>query len=203
VSWPKYSVTDSDGIPPTISCPDDIVVENDPGECDYDVPKGEDNWCASTVLSSGLGSGAFFEVGTVHTETYTVEDAAGFTSSCSFTITVNDVEPPDASSVPGPNPSGIIPASNNRDGFWTVSATDIVKSSLLALQIRLARGRFFPGPFDADGKNIHYVKANRFSQKKGPGAVDFRLQGFGDAEVVAMDEAGNVDTVPCTRAKKH
>jgi hypothetical protein len=40
-----------------------------------------------------LESGEFFPVG-ITTVTYTATDASGNTSSCSFTVTVNDVEPP-------------------------------------------------------------------------------------------------------------
>ncbi|MEM7104163.1 MAG: HYR domain-containing protein [Bacteroidota bacterium] len=76
----------------------DITVDNDPGSCaavvNYTPPQGTDN-CpgATTALTGGLGSGATFPVGTT-TETYTVTDAAGNTAQCSFTVTVNDSEPP-------------------------------------------------------------------------------------------------------------
>jgi hypothetical protein len=83
---------------PAISCPKDTIVNNNPGKCGaivkYTVPTGTDN-CpgAKTELTAGLGTGAFFPVG-VTTETYTVTDASGNTQTCSFTVTVKDVEPP-------------------------------------------------------------------------------------------------------------
>ena len=94
----NFTVTVADEELPVITCVENIEANNDPGECGaivtYEVPVGSDN-CpdAVTQLTEGLGSGAFFPVG-VTTETYTVTDASGNTSSCSFTVTVYDVEPP-------------------------------------------------------------------------------------------------------------
>lgn len=94
----SFTVTVADEELPVITCIENIQVNNDPGECgaivSYEVPVGTDN-CpdAVTERTGGLGSGAFFPVGTT-TETYTVTDASGNTASCSFTVTVNDVEPP-------------------------------------------------------------------------------------------------------------
>ena len=45
------------------------------------------------VLQGGLASGSCFPVGTT-TNNFEVTDNSGNTSSCSFTITVNDTEPP-------------------------------------------------------------------------------------------------------------
>jgi len=98
VSVCSFTVTVADEELPQITCIENIEVNNDPGECGamvtYEAPVGSDN-CpgATTALTSGLGTGSFFPVG-VTTETYTVTDAAGNTSSCSFTVTVNDIEPP-------------------------------------------------------------------------------------------------------------
>jgi hypothetical protein len=94
----SFTVTVKDEELPVIACPADITADNDPGKCGavvtYEVPVGTDN-CpnAVTVRTAGLGSGAFFPVGTT-TETYTVTDASGNTATCSFTVTVKDVEPP-------------------------------------------------------------------------------------------------------------
>ena len=93
-----FAVFTEDVTPPQISCPSNIVQVNDQNTCDavvtYVPPKGTDNrFEPTTVLSSGLGSGATFPFGT-STETYTTIDAAGNTSSCSFTITVFDNEAP-------------------------------------------------------------------------------------------------------------
>ena len=95
-----FDVAVNDIEAPFINCPADIVVQNDPGVCGavvtYAIPVGADNCpAATTQLTSGLGSGAAFPVGTT-TETYTVTDAAGNVADCSFTITVDDTELPTA-----------------------------------------------------------------------------------------------------------
>jgi gliding motility-associated-like protein len=94
----SFVVTVTENVIPEITCPADITVENDPGACGtivtYTAPIGTDN-CGNevTTLSSGLGSGATFPVGTT-TEEYTVTDLSGNTATCSFTVTVTDVELP-------------------------------------------------------------------------------------------------------------
>jgi len=99
-------------------CQTNATLPNDTGMCsavfNYTVPVGTDN-CpgAVTTLTDGLGSGASFPIG-VTTEEYTVTDAEGFTSTYSFTVTVEDTElptitcPPDTTLVSDP-------------GFCTVS----------------------------------------------------------------------------------
>jgi hypothetical protein len=78
----------------TLTCPANIVQANDPGLCGATV-----NYPAPTT-SGGCGpvnttpaSGSFFPVGTT---TVTGTSAAG--SSCTFTVTVNDTEPPNVNS---------------------------------------------------------------------------------------------------------
>jgi HYR domain/Domain of unknown function DUF11 len=92
------TVTVNDTEPPTISCPSNITKNNDPGVCGavvtYTTPVGSDNCAgATTVQTAGLPSGSTFPVGTT-TNTFRVTDASGNATSCSFTVTVNDVEPP-------------------------------------------------------------------------------------------------------------
>ncbi len=94
----SFTVTVTENVSPTIDCPGDITVNNNAGECGavvtYTAPEGLDN-CpgATTSLTSGLGSGATFPLGT-STETYTVTDLSGNEASCSFTVTVVDAESP-------------------------------------------------------------------------------------------------------------
>ena len=94
----NQSVTVNDTEPPSISCPSNITRGNDPGICGavvtYTTPVGSDN-CpgATTAQTAGLPSGSTFPVGTT-TNTFEVTDASGNKTSCSFTVTVNDVENP-------------------------------------------------------------------------------------------------------------
>ncbi len=85
-------VTVIDNTPPAISCPININVGFNPAVngavVNYAAPVGSDNCAgATTAQTTGLPSGATFPLGTT-TNTFTVTDAAGNTSSCSFKVTV-------------------------------------------------------------------------------------------------------------------
>jgi len=94
----SFTVTVNDIDDPTITCPHNILVGNDAGHCyamvTYDDPTYSDNCPGSTLtLVSGLSSGSIFPIGTTH-NTFKVTDAAGNTSTCSFSVSVNDTEDP-------------------------------------------------------------------------------------------------------------
>lgn len=94
----SFDIVVADNEAPVISAPANITVNNDAGICGavvtYTAPVGTDNCTgATTALTSGIGSGGTFPVGTT-TETYTVTDGSGNTASASFTVTVNDIEAP-------------------------------------------------------------------------------------------------------------
>lgn len=93
----QTTVTVVDLIPPTIICPGNITKNNDPGQCSAVV-----TYANATAVDncSGVGtpvctpaSGSTFLKGTT-TVTCTVSDASGNPSSCMFTVTVNDTQPP-------------------------------------------------------------------------------------------------------------
>ena len=103
VSTCTATVTVEDNILPTISCPAPVSVNNDPGSCgalvNYTV-NFDDNCAGSTVQqTAGLTSGAIFPIGTT-VNTYVVTDASGNTATCSFPVTVTDVELPYFTNVP-------------------------------------------------------------------------------------------------------
>jgi len=85
-----------DAIPPVISnCPADISVSADAGSCgarvNWTEPTVSDN-CTPTVNIVWIKSklpGNFFPIGTTQVN-YIARDASGNTSTCSFTVTVND-----------------------------------------------------------------------------------------------------------------
>lgn len=95
----SFTVTVNDNQPPTLNCAPNAVYNNDPGLCGatktYALPTAVDN-CSipgQPVLISGLASGSFFPVGTT-INVWRVADLSNNTSTCSVTITVNDVEKP-------------------------------------------------------------------------------------------------------------
>ena len=91
------TVTVQDNIPPTITCPGNIVKSNDPGECsavvNYAVTPS-DNCSFSLDKLSGYNSGQPFPVGVTSTA-FRVTDAAGHQANCSFTVTVSKFGDPD------------------------------------------------------------------------------------------------------------
>jgi hypothetical protein len=106
---------------PVISCASDIIVSNDAGNCgavvNYNTPTGNDNCSATVSQTAGLASGALYPVG-VTTNTFIVTDASGNTSTCSFTVTVNDDEMPAAVCQD-------ITLSLDQNGMATITASDI------------------------------------------------------------------------------
>ncbi|MCB9354614.1 MAG: HYR domain-containing protein [Lewinellaceae bacterium] len=101
----SFTVTVNDTQNPTITCPANIVQNNDPDECGaivtYNNPTFSDNCPGATImLVDGLPSGSFFPVGTT-TNVWKVTDAAGNMATCSFTVTVVDVQPPVFNNCPG------------------------------------------------------------------------------------------------------
>jgi gliding motility-associated-like protein len=144
----SFTVTVVDTTLPTITCPSNIIVANDPNMCSavvtYTAPTGTDNCTgATTAMTAGLGSGATFPVGTT-TETYTVTDAANNTTSCSFTVTVVDAEAPVITcpaNITVSNDSGMC------DAVVTYTApvgTDNCTGATTALTAGLASGSAFP-----------------------------------------------------------
>ncbi|MEI6411652.1 MAG: HYR domain-containing protein [Bacteroidota bacterium] len=95
----SFTVTVTDATLPSISCPANITTNsNVPGTCNavvsYTTPTGSDNCGLSSITqTSGLPSGGTFPSGTT-TNVWRATDVNGNTSSCSFTVTVNDATPP-------------------------------------------------------------------------------------------------------------
>jgi hypothetical protein len=93
-------------VPPTLTCPSDVNVSNDPGVCGaiviYDDPIAFDSCpvgLGTPYIDAGLPSGSLFSIGTT-VVTWMVADAEGATATCSFSVTVNDTEDPSFSGVP-------------------------------------------------------------------------------------------------------
>ena len=92
-----FDVTVNDTEAPSISCPGNITVGNDPGDCGavvtFDVPVSDN--CPGEVLAqtNGLASGSIFPIGTT-TNTFEVTDASGLTTMCTFDVIVTDTQAP-------------------------------------------------------------------------------------------------------------
>jgi hypothetical protein len=94
----SFTVTVLDAELPTINCPANITVNAVLGTCaatvTYTAPVGTDLCTgAATMQTSGLPSGASFPVGTT-TNVFRVTDASNNSATCSFTVTVRDVQLP-------------------------------------------------------------------------------------------------------------
>src|SRR6185369_14904141 len=91
-----FTVTVNDTQPPSITCPANITKSNDPNQCGavvtYPAPTASDN-CPGVGTVCSPASGSFFPKGTT-TVTCTATDSSGNTASCTFTVTVNDTQPP-------------------------------------------------------------------------------------------------------------
>jgi hypothetical protein len=93
----SFTVTIVDIQDPTITgCPANIVVSNDPNNCNANVfwtaPTASDN-CSGVVLTTSILPGSNFPVGTTPV-TYTATDASGRTTTCTFSVTVQDTQLP-------------------------------------------------------------------------------------------------------------
>lgn len=91
----SFTVTVQDLEPPVILCPNNIIVSSQQGRCgaivNFPEPSATD--CTAVEVTSSPSSGSFFPVG-LTTVTSVATDAAGNSSTCTFTITVKDIEPP-------------------------------------------------------------------------------------------------------------
>ncbi|MFN8236932.1 MAG: HYR domain-containing protein [Chitinophagales bacterium] len=95
----SFTVTVNDTEVPTITCPANIAVNTDNNVCgaavSYSVGS-TDNCAGQTVAQTGgLASGSTFPLGTT-TNSFKVTDASGNTATCSFTVSVTDVQLPNA-----------------------------------------------------------------------------------------------------------
>ncbi|MBX7052849.1 MAG: HYR domain-containing protein [Flavobacteriales bacterium] len=96
----NFFVTIIDAELPTVVCTDDVEVNTDPGQCGavvtYTIPSFQDNCGTATgqaTMIAGLEPGELFPVGTTEV-TYDIIDGAGNVSTCTFHVTVTDLEAP-------------------------------------------------------------------------------------------------------------
>jgi hypothetical protein len=97
------TITVNDGQFPVITCPANIVRNNDPNQCyatvTYTVTATDNCSGVINTLFTGLASGSAFPVG-VSTHVWRATDAGANSTTCSFTVTVNDIQLPTAVCAP-------------------------------------------------------------------------------------------------------
>lgn len=92
-----------DNVPPVVTCPSDTVLTAPVGECEVNfmpTPPSAMDACGAIGNISFTPAGNTFLAGTPTTVTFTVSDDSGNTSTCSYTVTVNDITPPQVSGCP-------------------------------------------------------------------------------------------------------
>ncbi len=93
----SFTITVEDNEAPVIACPAEVVVNTAPGACGavatWSAPTVTDNCDNGLTATSNISSGSIFLPGTT-VVTYTVTDASGNITTCSFDVTIVDNEPP-------------------------------------------------------------------------------------------------------------
>jgi hypothetical protein len=197
------TVTVIDNTPPKILCPENIVRSTDLGQCSatvkYPPPIAGDN-CSGVFVFNDPPSGSVFPKGTT-TVTATVIDASGNKASCTFTVTVTDVEAPFAECIPTTNPDGKkVPTAGenpksgqNPDGFYQLGGGDNCDSpAAIGIFIKDSASDFVAGPFKhGDKVKITQAPGVTPNQKKMAGVIVAHIQLKGDALVYGVDSSGN------------
>lgn len=156
----SFNITVRDTEVPVITCPANISVGTDAGNCSASVntpdPVTSDNcgiliqsWSLSGATTGNSTTSGINNLGTyvfnkgVTTVTYTVVDAADLISSCSYTVTVEDDKVPVitcASNITATTPVGFCTAIVN----YTINATDNCPGVTTQLVAGPASGSAFP-----------------------------------------------------------
>ncbi len=183
--------------PCTVTCPTNITVPNDPDKCAAVV-----NYAAPTTtglcgaVTCAPASGSFFNVGTT-----TVTCTAASTDSCSFTVRVNDTQPPKvACAVTTPNLS-VFDHRLVQTGF-DATATDNCPGALtVAVRVSGDEDDETPtgaGVFSPDARSIASSTLRLRQERKGD--ADGRVYLLNNK---TRDVAGNTASNCCTVVVPH
>jgi hypothetical protein len=142
-----FTVTVTDNQAPSITCPANIVANITSNTCatnvSYAIPIITDNCSGVTSLqTAGLASGVSCPKG-VTTNVFQVTDASGNTNSCSFSVTVNDIQNPIIncpSNITQANDNNVCGATIN----YTITSTDNCPGETVTQTAGLASGSIFP-----------------------------------------------------------
>ncbi len=131
------------GLAPQIVCPSNITVNNDEGHCGAIVNFAATETVAipASTITYSQDPGTFFPKGTT-TVTATAVNAVG-TSTCTFTVTVNDTENPTITC----NAPILVSNDEGQCGAvvnYTVTSTDNCAGQTIVQTAGIASGSFFP-----------------------------------------------------------
>ncbi|PWU21513.1 MAG: hypothetical protein C5B50_01585 [Verrucomicrobia bacterium] len=113
----SFTVTVVDDLPPTITCPSNIVVTSCTNIQEFYSASASDLCCGTNVhITYNPPSGSYFAPGTVTTVICTATDCNSNSATCSFTVTVNPIP----ASFQNGDFSTAVP-SNGTGGGWTTS----------------------------------------------------------------------------------
>jgi len=195
-----FTKTVVDTTPPVLTMPPDAVNEAtgpDGAAHGFEVT-AVDIVDPDPLIDCDAASGDVFPLGDT-VITCTATDDYGNVSTGSFTKTVVDTTPPDVGCLETVNPGGKnVPKAGqkskgqNEDGFYQVSAYDIVDLDALKLWIN-GLGPFAPG----DRVKITEAPGATPNVKPGTGAIDWKVKVDSDAIVTSTDVAGNTGTAAC------
>jgi predicted extracellular nuclease len=139
----KLTIPDT---PPEIVCPASIVAGNDPGFCsavvNFDAPTVSDNCPGVGTPMCTPPSGSTFPKGTT-TVNCSVTDSNSSSSSCSFTVTVNDTQSPVIGSCP-PNQTVIENPAGSGGAVATYTAPGASDNCEATVNCAPASGSIFP-----------------------------------------------------------
>jgi hypothetical protein len=144
-----FNVTVADAQPPAVTCPLDAMLRTSAGAAtavaEWADASASDNSGAVPTVTFDVPRGSTLAIGP-HTVTATAADAAGNTASCTFTVTVNDVEAPTIA-CPGdieqPADAGAVvatvswpaPSTSDNSGGTVVTSASIASGSAFELGV--------------------------------------------------------------------
>ncbi len=188
-----FAITVSDGQPPNITCPGNIVRNTEGTQCstvvDFPLPVASDP-CAGVTVRCSPASGTRFSTGTT-TVTCTATDAGGNSANCSFTVTVRDTQPPVVTCPPNVSllaPAGQCSASVSTS-VLTATATDACDGPLTVVASR-SDGLAITAPFPIGTTTITNTATDR-AGNTGRCVQTVTIGGTGDA-------GGRIEITPST-----
>lgn len=196
-----FTVTVNDTLAPTVTCPANIIQDNDSGFCGAIVnytPTVLDN-CPGATAVGVPASGTFFPVGTT-TVDVTATDASGNTDTCSFTVTVNDVEDPVVSNMSA-TPNSLWPPNHKLKDI-TVNYTSTDNCAVISCELTVTSDEAVNGWGDGNTSpdwvivDDHHVKLRAERSGKGDGRVY-------TITATCIDAAGNTGSNSTTVTVAH